>query len=50
MRSDRRPVDQQKDGESGAFITQGDLTPNFPTFAKPVLNLEFYMNADPEST
>ena len=30
--------------------TQGDLTPNFPTFAKPVLNLEFYMNADPEST
>ena len=32
------------------YGTQGDLTPNFPTFAKPVLNLEFYMNADPEST
>ena len=31
--------------------TQGDLTPNFPTFAKPiVLNLDFYMNADPGST
>ena len=24
-------------------ITQGDLTPNFPTFAKPILNLNFYI-------
>ena len=29
--------------------TQGDLTPNFPTFAKPILNLDFNMNADPGS-
>ena len=31
-------------------ITQGDLTPIFPTFAKPNLNLDFYMNADSGST
>ena len=30
--------------------TQGDLTQNFPTFAKPILNLDFYMNADLGST
>ena len=31
-----------------AHTAQGDLTPNFPTFAKPILNLELYMNADPD--
>ena len=40
IRSDRRPVDHQKDGESGAFITQGDLTPNFPTFFDLKLAIE----------
>ena len=30
--------------------TQGDLTPNFPTFSNPILNLNFYINADPGST
>ena len=29
---------------------QGDLTPNFPTFSKRILNLDFYINADPGST
>jgi hypothetical protein len=29
------------------LFTQGDLTPNFPTFLKPILNLDFYINADP---
>ena len=30
--------------------TQGDLTPIFPTFSNPILNLNFYINADPGST
>ena len=29
--------------------TQGDLTPIFPTFSNPILNLSFYINADPGS-
>ena len=32
-------------------ITQGDLTPNFPTFSNPILlNLNFYINIDSGST
>ena len=27
-----------------------DLTPIFPTFSNPLLNLNFYINADPGST
>ena len=30
--------------------TQGDLTPIFPTFSNPILNLNIYTNADLEST
>ena len=30
--------------------TQGDLTQIFPTFSNPILNLNFYINADPKST
>ena len=30
--------------------TQGDLTQFFPTFSNPILNLNFYINADPKST
>ena len=30
--------------------TQGDLTPNFPTFSNPTLNLNFYINTDQGST
>ena len=36
-------------GESRGH-TQGDLTPIFPTFSNPILNLNFYMNADLGST
>ena len=32
------------------YSTQGDLTQIFPTFSIPILNLNFYMNADPKST
>ena len=35
---------------SHSHRTQGDLTPNFPTFSKPILNLDFYINVDPGST
>jgi hypothetical protein len=38
------------DNKDFSYLTQGDLTPNFPRFAKPILNLDFYMNADPGST
>ena len=30
--------------------TQGDLTQIFPTFSNPILNLNFYINADRKST
>ena len=30
--------------------TQGDLTQIFPTFSNQILNLNFYINADPKST
>ena len=30
--------------------TLGDLTQNFPTFSKPILNLDFYIKTDPGST
>ena len=30
--------------------TQGDLTPMFPTFLNPILNFNFYFNADPGSS
>ena len=30
--------------------TLGDLTQNFPTFSNLILNLSFYVNADPKST
>ena len=39
-------------GRRGSWdnVKQGDLTPNFPKFSKPILNLDFYINADPGST
>ena len=30
--------------------TMGELTLNFPTFSKPIPNLDFYINADQGST
>ena len=30
--------------------TERDLTPNFPTFSNPILNLNFDINANPVST
>ena len=30
--------------------TLGDLTQNFPTFSKPILNSDFYIKTDPGST
>ena len=32
------------------YLTQSDLTPNFPTFSKPILNLDFYIKTDQGST
>ena len=31
-------------------VTQGDLTPIFPTFSNQILELNFYINMDPGST
>ena len=31
------------------YDTQGDLTQIFPTFSNPILNLNFYISADPKS-
>ena len=31
----------------GRYYTLEDLTLNFPTFSKPLLNLDFYINTDP---
>ena len=43
-------IQAKKDLKGEPKGTQGDLTPNFPIFAKPILNLDFYMNVDPGST